>query len=106
MNKKYYTLFKPGYNDLNIRYTDNWGWEWVENAEWEKIPDKSLPFIEENIKKYGFKTPKSIYNEKDYKRALKKAEVLMNIKNDPLKTRELELLAIKIEEYENDIYPM
>jgi hypothetical protein len=112
MTWEYWTIYKPDTKQrLNLRCDERWGWEidiHYDNIHesWEKIPENFLPQVEPHIKKWGFKTPRNIYDEDTYKKALDRLDKLMDAKPDSTDAYELEMLIAVIEPYEDEHYPI
>ena len=114
MTYEYWTLYKPETKQrLDLRYNKMWD-EWenlisydhINHETWKRLPQDLLSQLPENIRKYGFKTPRNLYYEKYYQEALIRANELMDAKPNTVKAYELELLTETIEKYENEHYPM
>ena len=73
---------------------------------WKRLPQNLLSQLPENIRKYGFKTPKNFYYKEYYKDALARASKLMDAKPNTVDAYELELLVKTIEKYEDEHYPI
>jgi hypothetical protein len=104
MSYEYYVLYDPERKkELEIRYDkdfDKWEFNWGNPGgpdKWSKFDDHLLPQIESHIKKYGYKMPRYIFSEEEYRAALKRAEKLEH---------ELNGLVDVIKTYENKHYPM
>jgi hypothetical protein len=110
----YYGVYN-GINFIQLRHSEMWGWELgvdynndgrVKSHHWERLEGKILEQVEPTIKEHGFLLPRSIISEQEYNKALARAEVLMDAKPNTRESKELELLAIKIELWEDDKYPI
>jgi hypothetical protein len=113
MTWKYWTIYKPETKQrLDLRYDDRWGWEVDLNsndfhmAHWEKLSKRLLPQVAPHIKKWGFKTPRKIFDENSYREMLNRLAELMNAKPGSKDAYELKMLADVIEIYEDENYPI
>lgn len=107
MSYKYYILYDPNREvETELRYHERWEWRGPEEAEFSNVPKRSLPFVEDNIKKYGYESPRTIWTDKQYNAALERVGRLMDAKPGTIEYHELNKWFDVVEEYEDRTFPI
>jgi hypothetical protein len=108
----YYGIY-DGVHFMQLRHSEQWGWEvgidynndgHVKSHHWNRLEGKLLEQVEPAIKEHGFLLPRSIINQQEYEYALVRADKLMDAIPNSRDSKELELLAVEIERWENEHY--